>query len=361
MNLIRVKIGAGCPLSGDFRSMGREMSQAIGMAVADANLAGSSLNLHFELLAADDKSSESAAESVAQQFCANTSLLGVVGHYNSGTSMAAAPVYRASDMAMITPVASNPDLTERGFANVFRFTNRDDRTGAAIAGYLYHERGKRRAAVVESESEYGRSMGRYFAEAFQRQGGNVLVERSVPVGRREFKAILRELPQEFDVLFYGGTFEGSWLLSTMRSSGMSQLFATGDGCWDTRNFLEPAGTSVLRGEGVLVLAATPGIGYVRGASEFVDRYRIRYGPITNYAVNSYDAASALIEAIRGAARKCGGMPPRAEVAQSLRELRHEGIAYRNTTSWNAKGDNEAAVTALYDVVDHHFRMVTVIE
>jgi len=61
-------------------------------------------------------------------------------------------------------------------------------------------------------------------------------------------------------VFYGGTFEGAPLLKALRKSGFSQLMATGDGCWDIINFLEPGGHFAEMGEGVLVLSASAAAG-----------------------------------------------------------------------------------------------------
>jgi branched-chain amino acid transport system substrate-binding protein len=78
------------------------------------------------------------------------------------------------------------------------------------------------------------------------------MRRQVREGKKDFAELVATLPNEMDVLFYGGTFEGAPLLKAMRSRGLHQLMATGDGCWDVRNFLEPASEAAEQGEGVLV-------------------------------------------------------------------------------------------------------------
>ncbi|ESY72276.1 hypothetical protein NKJ90_04730 [Mesorhizobium sp. M0051] len=88
---------------------------------------------------------------------------------NNIVTIAAADIYAAHDLAMITPIASDTALTERALTNVFCFTNRDDQTGAAIARYLYDVMGKRRAVLIETETMYGHSM----ACAFSRASGPV--------------------------------------------------------------------------------------------------------------------------------------------------------------------------------------------
>src|SRR5206468_2730940 len=84
-------------------------------------------------------------------------------------------------------------------------------------------------------------------------------------GERDFAGLVASMPAGFDVLFYGGSFEGVAILKALREAGLSQLMATGDGCWDVRNFLQPAGDLASSGEGVLVLSATPELRRVEGS------------------------------------------------------------------------------------------------
>ncbi|RWP50445.1 ABC transporter substrate-binding protein [Mesorhizobium sp.] len=143
----------------------------------------------------------------------------------------------------------------------------------------------------------------------------------------------------------------------MRRAGLHQLFASGDGCWDAVNFLEPAGETATLGEGVLVLSATPEVGRVAGSSDFAARYAARFGPIGNYAVNSYDSARVLIAAIKNAIAESKGNPSRRDVLTAMRKLRFKGIAYGDPVQWDKKGDNLAAVTALHVVENGRFRQV----
>ena len=275
---------------------------------------------------------------------------GVVGHYNSDVTIATSSVYGAAQLAVITPIASNPAVTDRPNRTVFRYTNRDDETATAIATYLYRVRWKSRAVLVETSTAYGESMAREFKRAFTKVGGEIVSHHTVRDGEREFGMLVRSFPPDFDLLFYGGSFEGAHILRAMRAVGLAQLFAAGDGCWDLNNFLEPAGDASTAGEGVLVLSATAEVGHIPGSQSVADRYRQRYGPIGNYAINSYDSARVLIAAIEQSATSRAGLPDRRNVVAALRQLKFQGIAYPNPLEWNDNGDNLAALTAL-NVVD----------
>jgi branched-chain amino acid transport system substrate-binding protein len=204
-------------------------------------------------------------------------------------------------------------------------------------------------------------MAREFIRAFTGLGGHVRHRLSLAVGQRDLEALVPRFPASFDLLFYGGSFEGAAILRAMRAAGLHQLFAAGDGCWDRVNFLEPAGEAAMAGEGVLVLSATPEIGRVAGSQAFADRYRERFGPIGNYAVNSYDSARMLLSAIEQAAAASEGLPARCDVVAAMRCLRFEGVAYRKPVSWDEEGDNRAAVTALNVVEGGQFRQIAEVE
>ncbi|MER9139717.1 ABC transporter substrate-binding protein [Mesorhizobium sp. M0830] len=147
------------------------------------------------------------------------------------------------------------------------------------------------------------------------------------------------------------------ILRALRYTGFGQFFATGDGCWDMTNFLEPAGEAATTAEGVLVLSATPELGRVPGSSNFAERYAARFGPIGNYAVYSYNSARVLIAAIKAAADEAKRYPSRRDVTAAMRKLRFKGIAHGDPVEWDEKGDNLAAVTALNVVESGYFRQV----
>jgi branched-chain amino acid transport system substrate-binding protein len=356
-----IRIGIAAPLSGKSERLGREMKAAAELAIEDWNEGGGIFGARIAACAADDEGDVSRGKSIATAFCADPEVLGVVGHYNSDVTLATAAIYEACGLTAITPIASNPDLTECDCTHIFRFTNRDDRTGRAIAQHLYRANGKRRAIVMETPTTYGDSMADEFCRSFTAEGGEIVLRILVEEGQRDFDSLVAALRCDFDVLFYGGSFEGAFILKAMRRQGLEQLFASGDGCWDRWSFLDIAAKEASLGEGALVLSATPELGRVPGSKEFGERYARAHGPIGNYAANSYDSARCLLAAIEHAAAASGGLPSRAEVLAAMRTIHLQGIAYSHPVEWDMKGDNLAAVTALHAVEDGSFREVAEIE
>lgn len=164
------------------------------MAIDEANASSELPGVRIEAVVSDDCGDETTGVVVAKAFASRDDLVAVVGHYNSNVTLKAAPIYHRAGVAMIAPIVSNSGLTDSGWTNVFRFTNRDGRTAAAIANQLVERLGKRRAVVVETRTTYGRSMSEQFARAFADAGGVVLRRHAVDEGEKDFGALVADLP-----------------------------------------------------------------------------------------------------------------------------------------------------------------------
>jgi branched-chain amino acid transport system substrate-binding protein len=258
---------------------------------------------------------------------------------------------------MITPGSTNPMVTDRGLATVFRTCGRDDQQGGIAAAYIAKNFAGKKIAIANDKTPYGKGLADLFARTFADCGGQVVVRTAVNVGDRDFRPLIAGLPPDFDVVFFAGIAEAAFLLKQMREQGLDQLFACGDGCWDVKGFIQPSEGAATKGEGVLVLSAAPAVGRVPGSREFAERYTQRFGPIANYATNSYDSARLVIHAIEEAARERTALPSRADVLAALRRTRFQGIAYARPVEWDAKGDNRAAVIFLNVVEGDRFKEI----
>jgi branched-chain amino acid transport system substrate-binding protein len=352
-----IKIGIGGPLTTGSATFGVEMRQAVELAVTERNAAGGLLGAKVAAVALDDEASNPRGEAVARQLCDDPAVLAVVGHVNSGVSIAAAPVYAGCSLTMLTPMSSNPGVTDQRLPNVFRLTNRDDRKGPGFAKWLATKMGKRNAVVVDDGTLYGKGLAEGFADGFTAAGGAITARTGVKVGDTDFRGLLEGLPKGFDLLFFAGIREGAYIVKDMRALGLNQLFGCGDGCWSVDGFITPAGPAAMQGEGVRILSAAPAIGKVPGSAEFAARYTAKYGPINNYAASSYDSARIVLSAIEQAAAAKQALPTRSEVLAAMRTTRFQGVAYARPAQWNPKGDNVAAVIFVNGVEAGRFKEI----
>src|SRR5690606_2982068 len=85
-------------------------------------------------------------------------VIGVIGHLNSGQTLAAMERYREMPLVVITPTASEQSLTERGYANFFRVNANDAVQAAVTAAFLVNNLNARRVAVIHNDTEYGQGL-----------------------------------------------------------------------------------------------------------------------------------------------------------------------------------------------------------
>lgn len=125
----------------------------------------------------DDSGTENGAVLAAQALYDDRSVVAVVGHITSGTSIAAARVYGAGRdaIAMVSPTASSPELS--GISPyAFRVCPSDLSHGPALARFARKQFGARRAGVLYLNDDYGRGVRQAFAAEFTRLGGVVVEE-----------------------------------------------------------------------------------------------------------------------------------------------------------------------------------------
>ncbi len=139
------------PLTGDTGAEGQGIKRAVIMAVEEAN---ASHRFPYKLAAApfDDRADPKEAVNVANLIISDPRIVAVVGHYTSGCSIPAAKVYARAPIAMISPGATNPEVTAQqlspdwiGPRVVFRDVATDDVQGAYAAEFAYKRLGKRGA------------------------------------------------------------------------------------------------------------------------------------------------------------------------------------------------------------------------
>lgn len=153
------------------------MRHAAELAVKEINARGGIRGRQLALRIMDDSARPEVAIRVARVLVEDPSVVAVVGHLTSGTSLVAGRVYGTArrPVVMISPSASSPDLSGVN-PYVFRVCPTDLSHGAQLARFARQTLGARRVGVIYVEDDYGRGLRLSFAAEFRRLGGEVLEE-----------------------------------------------------------------------------------------------------------------------------------------------------------------------------------------
>ncbi len=160
-----IKIGVAQPLSGDLAALGKDMVNGVQLAVDELNKAGYSVDgklVMLELVVVDDKSDAAEGKKVAQQLV-DAGVVAVVGHLNSGVSIAAAPIYAEKGIVQLA-ISSNPKFTELGHPTTLRIVANDNLQARAVGSFAASQIEGTKFAVVDDGTVYGIGLANAAAE-----------------------------------------------------------------------------------------------------------------------------------------------------------------------------------------------------
>jgi branched-chain amino acid transport system substrate-binding protein len=109
-----IRLAVAFPMTGDLAEYGLSFRVAAEIMVERYNNAGGVLGRQVELVFFDDRNQPDEAASIAQRIVSDPSIIGVLGHFASGVSMAASPTYQENQVIQISNTASHPDYSKAG-------------------------------------------------------------------------------------------------------------------------------------------------------------------------------------------------------------------------------------------------------
>ena len=158
------------------QNAGKEILRGVAQAQNAINDANGINGVKLKVLIATDSNEEKSTQSVAEKLSKQPEVLGVIGHFGSSATQAAAEVYQKQGLVMISPTSTSTALSKLG-DYIFRTVPSDSFTGKALARYMLKTLNKRKAAVFFNESSgYSKSLKEVFSEAISSDGGEVVQE-----------------------------------------------------------------------------------------------------------------------------------------------------------------------------------------
>ncbi len=337
---VPVKLALIVPVTGEMGRVGQRMRWAAEMALADGQ---GMLGRPVELVVREDLFDPGRAVTLARRLV-KEAVGGVVGHFYSSTSIAAAPVYAGAGIPQLVPAATHPRLTALGYPTVFRIAGRDDQQAAAAADVVRDRLGSRRVAVIHDRTEYGRLLTDAFRAQFNGNGSSRMIPGGeISQGDTTFPDLIGRLAAaRADAVYFGGIFrEAGLLLRQMRRARAEAAFLGGDAILDPE-FVTRAGEAALTD---VYLTALPDPRKQATAAPVIERFEARYGVLDRHALSTYDAVGAFLWALRAGKPESAEPEELGKVLQVLRAGAYPGAL--GMLRWDARGDRLPSPYVVY--------------
>ncbi len=331
-----ILIGVAGPFSGQEAGFGEQFRRGALKAVDDLNAQGGVLGKPLTLALGDDACDPKQARTVAEDL-ASKKVAFVAGHFCSGSSIPASEVYAENNILQISPASTNPKLTERGFANVFRTCGRDDSQGKVAAQYVIAKLPGKKVAVLDDKSAYGQGLADEFAANLTAAGVVPVMRESIAAGEKDYSALVSRLKEaQADIVYLGGyKTEGGLIVRQMRDQGMTATLMGGDGLV-TEEFWAITGPA---GQGTL-MTFSPDPRLLPRNADLVAFFRARNYEPEAYTLYTY----ATIQAWAQAVAKAGTLDSKA-VADTLRASQFDTAI--GTIGFDSKGDVAGPTYVMY--------------
>ena len=272
-----------------------EILRGVAQAQNDLNQAGGINGMSLRVAIARDDNNPEIARQLATALAADRNILGVVGHYASDVTLAAATVYEASKLVTISPVSTSVKLS--GFGQyIFRSVPSDFVAARSLADYMLNRQQQQSAAVFfNSQSGYSQSIKSEFVSALSLGGGRVVSEFDLAAATFSPETSLNQATQQ-----------GATVLAMFPNSG--QLDRALQVIQANQGRLKLLGGDDVYAPKTLEVGKTAAVGMVLAVpwhilantqTPFVTTSRQLWGGDVNWrTATAYDATQALIEALR---------------------------------------------------------------
>ena len=225
-----IKIAVVGAMSGPVAQYGDQEFTGAEQAVADINAKGGIKGNKLQIVKYDDACDPKQAVAVANKVV-NDGIKYVIGHLCSSSTQPASDIYEDEGILMITPAATAPELTARGYQLILRTTGLDSDQGPTAAKYILDKVKPQRIAIVHDKQQYGEGLARAVQDGLKKGNANVVFFDGITAGEKDFSTLVARLKKEnIDFVYYGGYYpEMGQMLRQARSVGLKTQFMGPEG------------------------------------------------------------------------------------------------------------------------------------
>lgn len=351
---VAIRIGFAAPLSGPQQHYGVDMQHGVQLAIEQLNsepmqLAGKAVQ--FELVVRDDEADPEKAVKVAKELV-GAELSGLIAHFNSGTSIAAAPIYHELGLPQIAMASAVP-YTEQGYDTTFRMMGNDAQQGTALAQFMVKDLGATKVAVLHDSSLYGEGLSVQVVKATEQADAKVVLTEAVDALEASWEALYERLQESgAGVIFFAGTDrQGAALKRFLHAKNNKLDFVMGD-MGRTNLFLELAQEAA---EGSYASLSGVPLEGVAAGRRFLEEYQHHFQDSSlGYAAYAYDGMRNMASAMQQA----DSYDPK-EYLPYLAQLKRSGVTSQNI-AYDSSGNLRQSPFTVYQVRKGEWRTAKIL-
>ena len=349
-----IKIGVFEPTTGENGAGG--MQEVLGARYANKVKPTVTINgteYKIELVEADNQSDKTAAVTAAQSLV-SAGVIGVIGSYGSGVSIAAGPAFEKAKIPAIGCSCTNPQVTA-GKPYYFRVCFLDPYQGEVMANFAYATKKCVKAAVImQNGDDYSTGLGGYFKDAYVKLGGELVYEGTYNTNESDFNAILTAAKAKNpDVLFIPSSINTAGLIiKQAREQGITCPIMAGD-TWQNATIMQNAGNENCKDVYYSTFFSADdkdAADFVKGFKEYLNsdaKIKKSNGDtdaIASVSALGYDCYMAFVNALESLKGDVTG----EEVCKALTTLDFTGVTGRIVFDENGDAKKDAAFIETFD-------------
>ena len=244
-----IKIGVFEPTTGE--NGGGGMQEVLGIRYANTVVPTVDINgttYNIELVEVDNQSDKTAAVTAAQSLI-SSGVVGVLGSYGSGVSIAAGQTFAEAGVPAIGCSCTNPQVT-LGNDFYFRTCFLDPFQGTVMASYAAEEMGYKTAAIIsQNGDDYSTGIAAYFKQAFESLGGTIVADETYQTNESDFNAILTTVKaSNAECVFIPCSIATATLILPQAQAVGLDAHILGSDTWENESIVMAAGSAA---EGVV--------------------------------------------------------------------------------------------------------------
>ncbi|MEJ2769301.1 branched-chain amino acid ABC transporter substrate-binding protein [Mycetohabitans sp. B46] len=341
----QVKVGFAAPMTGAQAHYGKDMQNGIVLAIEDFNATKPVIGgkpVQIVLDTGDDQADPRTGTTVAQKLV-DDGIKGMLGHFNSGTTIPASRIYANAGIAQIA-MATAAEYTQQGYKTTFRMMTSDTQQGSVAGTFAAKTLKLKKVVIIDDRTAYGQGLADQFEKAAKASGAKILGREYTNDKAIDFKAILTKVKSMTpELVYYGGAdAQAGPMAKQMKALGIKAPLMAGE-MVKTDTFLKLAGDAA---NGTIASLAGLPLEEMPGGKDYVAKYKKRFGEeVQTYSPYAYDGAMALFEAMK----KANSTDP-AKYLPALARTDMSGVTAKHV-AYDAKGDIKHGGITLYKVVN----------